>query len=170
MRLTVGIFLVVALVSGCDKEATKMAAGDPPSSQVVDPTRKEFDDESLYPDESVCDGYSVEARHLINGVLRVPQRGPVPEVGSRADFVWRAGGDGFIVVELYRGRDHYPIYPHQTVTVRGTRGTFGYVEDGYGLEWWTGFGSCGFIHLELFGNATKRELIRFADGLVFVDD
>lgn len=116
-----------------------------------------------------CRDIVVEATHVINGVARAPERGPVEDLGSFADFVWTAPHEGptrrIIVMELYIGWTHYALGNPLPVEVRGVQGSFGSVEDGFGLEWREGPGRCDFFHLELFGNTTRDDLVRFVDGL-----
>lgn len=116
-----------------------------------------------------CPEVAFEATHLINGVAALPEHGPVDELGSFADLVWTAPHEGrtgrVIVMELYIGWTHYAIGNPLAVVVRGVQGSFGSVEDGFGLEWRVGAGRCDFFHLELFGNTTRDELVRFAEGL-----
>jgi hypothetical protein len=175
MSFRIGLLLPLVLLIGCDNAPAEMAPQRTisPSSS---PAETGIDDGWSDLEEAVCfvdEEGSFEARYRVNDIPRLAERGPVWDVGSRADFVWingtKAGHDRTIIVELYVGRDHYLISDAQPVTVRGRRGVFGYVEDGYGIQWWDGYSACGFHHIELFGDTTKQELIRFANGIRFVE-
>ncbi|MGH2726039.1 MAG: hypothetical protein ACRDKS_03590 [Actinomycetota bacterium] len=159
MRRFLLIGVLFLLMTGCEKDPLG-SLPSPPS-----PSRTELSDSLPIP----CPEVAFEATHLVDGVSARPERGPVEELGSFADMIWTRPAPGplkrIIGIELLVGRTHYTIADPRPVTVRGVRALFGLVEDGYGIEWWEGPGLCGFFHLELFGDASEAELIRFVDGL-----